>query len=139
MLITCAVYAAAVAAGMLAPVFVLWAARTAPAGASPVIVAGAVVLALAFISALLARFRPRRWLFTAALVSLPIALLGSSMFFALADSGTTYYVWLCVGIGSLACSAVGAFLSAQVVLRRRRPDGAVENGRSPAASADRRR
>ena len=114
-----ATYTAAVAVGIFAPLFVLWAARTAPLGASPVFVAASVVLGLAFASALFASFLPRRWIITTSLVSLPIALLGSVMFFALTASGATYYVWLVVGIGSLVSSAIAAFFSAKLVLRAR--------------------
>ena len=118
MLKTYAIYTAAVAVGIFAPFFVLWAARTAPIGASPVLVAASVVLALAFVSALFAAFLPRRWIIIPPLVCLPIALLGSVMFLALADTGAAYYIWLVVGIGSLGCSAIAAFFSAKVVLRR---------------------
>jgi len=115
---TYATYTAAAAVGIFAPLFVLWAARTAPTGASPVLVAASVVLALAFVSALFAAFLPRRWIIIPPLVCLPIALLGSVMFLALADTGAAYYIWLVVGIGSLGCSAIAAFFSAKVVLRR---------------------
>jgi len=115
---TYAIYTAAVAVGVFAPFFVLWAARTAPIGASPVLVAASVVLALAFVSALFAAFLPRRWIIITSVVCLPIALLGSVMFLALADTGAAYYIWLVVGIGSLGCSAIAAFFSAKVVLRR---------------------
>jgi len=115
---TYATYTAAVAVGVFAPLFVLWAARTAPIGASPVFVAASVVLALAFVSALFAAFLPRRWIVITSLVCLPIALLGSVMFLALADTGAAYYIWLVVGIGSLGSSAIAAFFSAKVVLRR---------------------
>ena len=118
MLKTYATYTAAAAVGIFAPLFVLWAARTAPTGASPVLVAASVVLALAFVSALFAAFLPRRWIIIPPLVCLPIALLGSVMFLALADTGAAYYIWLVVGIGSLGCSAIAAFFSAKVVLRR---------------------
>ena len=118
MLKTYATYTAAAAVGIFAPLFVLWAARTAPVGASPVFVAASVVLALAFVSALFAAFLPRRWIVITSLVCLPIALLGSVMFLALADTGAAYYIWLVVGIGSLGCSAIAAFFSAKVVLRR---------------------
>ena len=118
MLKTYAIYTAAVAVGIFAPLFVLWAARTAPVGASPVFVAASVVLALAFVSALFAAFLPRRWIIIPPLVCLPIALLGSVMFLALADTDAAYYIWLVVGIGSLGCSAIAAFFSAKVVLRR---------------------
>ncbi len=118
MLKTYATYTAAVAVGVFAPLFVLWAARTAPIGASPVFVAASVVLALAFVSALFAAFLPRRWIVITSLVCLPIALLGSVMFLALADTGAAYYIWLVVGIGSLGSSAIAAFFSAKVVLRR---------------------
>ena len=112
-----AIYAVAVGAGIFAPVFLLSAARTAPMGASPMVVAVSVVLALALTSALLAAALPRHWIATASLVSLPIAVLGSIMFFGLAGSGATYYIWLFVGIGSLAASGIAAFLSAEAVLR----------------------
>ena len=136
MLRTYAIYTAAAAIGIVAPFFVLWAARTAPLGASPVVVVGSVVLALAFTSALLASFLPRRWIITTSLVSLPIALLGSVMFLALTESGATYYVWLVVGIGSLGSSAIAAFFSAKVVLRLKESDPALESGR-PSGAAQR--
>jgi len=115
---TCVIYTAAAALGILAPFFVLWAARTAPPGASPMFVAASVVLVLAFASALFASLLPRRWIITTSLVSLPIALLGSIMFLALTGGGATYTIWLVVGIGSLVSSAVAAFCCAKVVLRR---------------------
>ena len=114
---TYAIYTIAVGVGIFAPVFVLWVARTTPIGASPVVVAVSVVLALVFTSALLASFLPRHWISTTSLVSLPIAILGSVMFLALASRGATYYIWLFVGIGSLVSSAIAAFFSATVVLR----------------------
>jgi len=101
-----------------------------------VVVVVSVVLALAFTSALLASFLPRRWMITTSLVSLPIALLGSIMFLALTESGATYYVWLVVGIGSLGSSAIAAFFSAKVVLRSRQSDPALESGR-PSGAAQR--
>ncbi len=127
MLKTYATYTAAAAVGIFAPLFVLWAARTAPVGASPVFVAASVVLALAFVSALFAAFLPRRWIIIPPLVCLPIALLGSVMFLALAEGGTTYYVWLIVGIGSLVSSAAAAFISARVVLRLKRSSPAFDS------------
>ncbi len=130
MLRTCAVYTAAVAVGIFAPFFVLWAARTAPAGASPVFVAASVVVALALASALFAALLPRRWIITASLVSVPIALLGSVMFLALTESGAAYYIWLAVGIGSLVSSAIAALFSAKVVLGLKQSNPAVENGRA---------
>ncbi len=130
MLRTCAVYTAAVAVGIFAPFFVLWAARTAPAGASPVFVAASVVVALALASALFAALLPRRWIITASLVSVPIALLGSVMFLALTESGAAYYVWLVVGIGSLVSSAIAALFSAKVVLGLKQSNPALENGRA---------
>jgi len=130
----CAIYTAAVAVGIFAPFFVLWAARAAPLGASPAVVAASVILALAFTSALFASFLPRRWIFTTSLISLPIAVLGSVMFLALTESGATYYIWLVVGIGSLGSSAIAAFFSAKVVLRLRQSDPAPESGRPSGAA-----
>ena len=131
-----ATYTAALAVGIFAPLFVLWAARTAPLGASPASVAASVVLALAFASALFASLLPRRWIITASLVSLPIAVLGCAMFFALIESGAAYYIWLVVGIGSLASSAAAAFFSAGVVLRlQSRP--ALESARERGTQAQR--
>jgi hypothetical protein len=135
---TYAIYTVAVAVGSLAPIFVLWAARTAPIGASPMVVAVSVVLALAFTSALLASFLPRHWIPTSSLISLPIALLGSIMFLSLAGSGATYYIWLFVGIGSLVSSAIAAFFSATVVLRLGQSNRAFESG-PPSAAAQRER
>ena len=126
---TYAIYAVAAGVGIFAPVFVLWAARTTPVGASPVVVAVAVVLALAFTSALLASFLPRHWVSTTSLVSLPTAVLGSVMFLAFAGKGATYYVWLFVGMGSLVSSAIAAFLSARVVLRLAESNREFESGR----------
>lgn len=125
MLRTCVIYTAAAAVGILAPFFVLWAARTAPLGASPMSVAASVVLVLAFASALFASLLPRRWIITTSLVSVPIALLGSIMFLALTGGSATYTIWLVVGIGSLVSSAVAAFCCAKAVLRRQsKPFGA---------------
>ncbi len=126
---TYAIYTVAVGVGIFAPIFVLWVARTTPIGASPVVVAVSVVVALAFTSALLASFLPRHWISTTFLVSLPIAVLGSVMFFALAGSGATYYIWLFVGMGSFVSSAIAAFFSATVVLRLAQSKRAFENGR----------
>ena len=117
MLRTYAIYTVAAGAGIFAPIFVLWAARTTPVGASPVVVAVSVVLGLALTSALLASFLPRHWISTTSLVSLPIAVLGSVMFLAFASSGAIYYIWLLVGMGSLVSSAIAGFVSATVVLR----------------------
>ena len=121
MLRTCAVYTVAVAAGIFAPIFMLWTARTASIGASPVVVAVCVILALTLTSALLASFLPRHWIATTSLVSLPTTLIGCIMFLALAGDGA-YYIWLFVGIGSLAASAIAAFLSAKAVVRLGQPD-----------------
>ena len=129
MLRTYAIYTVAAGVGIFAPIFVLWVARTTPIGASPVAVAVSVVAALAFASALLASFLPRHWISITFLVSLPIAVLGSLMFFALAGSGPTYYIWLFVGIGSFVSSAIAAFFSATVVLRLAQSKRAFENGR----------
>ena len=132
-----ATYTAALAVGIFAPLFVLWVARTAPLGASPVFAAASVVLALAFASALFAWFLPRRWIITASLVSLPIALLGCVMFFVLAESGAIYHIWLVVGIGSLLSSAAAAFLSARVVFRLKRTNPAFESAQERGAHAQR--
>ncbi len=129
MLRTYTIYTVAAGVGIFAPLFVLWAARTTPAGASPLLVAVSVVLALAFTSALLASFLPRRWITTTSLVSLPIAVLGSVMFLAFAGKGATYYIWLFVGMGSLASSAIAAFFSARVVLRLEQSNREFESGR----------
>jgi uncharacterized membrane protein YfcA len=85
---------------------------------------------------LFASFLPRRWIITTSLVSLPIALLGSIMFLALTEGGATYYIWLVVGIGSLASSAIAAFFSAKVVLRLRQSDPALESGRASGAQRE---
>jgi len=130
-----AVYTAAAAIGIFAPFFVLWAARTAPIGASPVFVAASAVLALAFASALFAAFLPQRWIVTTSLVSLPIALLGSAMFLALTESGVTYYIWLVVGIGSFVSSAAAGFFSAEAVLGLKRSNPAFESERAPERGA----
>ncbi len=129
MLRTYTIYTVAAGVGIFAPLFVLWAARTTPAGASPLLVAVSVILALAFTSALLASFLPRRWITTTSLVSLPIAVLGSVMFLAFAGKGATYYIWLFVGMGSLASSAIAAFFSARVVLRLEQSNREFESGR----------
>jgi len=126
---TYAIYAVAAGVRIFAPIFVLWAARTTPAGASPLVVAVSVVLALAFTSALLASFLPRRWISTTSLVSLPTAVLGSVMFLAFAGKGATYYIWLVVGMGSFVSSAIAAFFSARVVLRRAQSNREFESGR----------
>ncbi len=128
MLRTYAIYTVAAGVGIFAPSFVLWAARTTPIGASPAVVAVSVVLALAFTSALLASFLPRHWISTTSLVSLPTAVLGSIMFLAFASQGATYYIWLVVGMGSFVSSAIAAFFSARVVLRRAQSNREFESG-----------
>ncbi len=128
MLRTYTIYTVAAGVGIFAPIFVLWAARTTPVGASPLVVAVSVVLALAFASALLASFLPRRWISTTSLVSLPTAVLGSIMFLAFASKGATYYIWLVVGMGSFVSSAIAAFFSARVVLRRAQSNREFESG-----------
>ena len=128
MLRTYTIYTVAAGVGIFAPIFVLWAARTTPVGASPLVVAVSVVLALAFASALLASFLPRRWISTTSLVSLPTAVLGSIMFLAFASKGATYYIWLVVGMGSLVSSAIAAFFSARVVLRLEQSNREFESG-----------
>ena len=128
MLRICAIYTVAVGVGIFAPIFVLWVARTTPLGASPVVVAVSVVLALAFTSALLASFLPRHWISTTSVVSLPTAVLGSVMFLALASRGATYYIWLFVGMGSFVSSAIAAFFSATVVLRLAQSKRVFESG-----------
>ncbi len=129
MLRTYTIYTVAAGVGIFAPIFVLWAARTTPVGASPLVVAVSVVLALAFASALLASFLPRRWISTTSLVSLPTAVLGSIMFLAFASKGATYYIWLVVGMGSLVSSAIAAFFSARAVLRLEQSNREFESGR----------
>ena len=129
MLRTYTIYTVAAGVGIFAPIFVLWAARTTPVGASPLVVAVSVVLALAFASALLASFLPRRWISTTSLVSLPTAVLGSIMFLAFASKGATYYIWLFVGMGSLISSAIAAFFSARAVLRLEQSNREFESGR----------
>src|SRR5256885_16774727 len=89
---TYAIYTAAAAIGIFAPFFVLWAARTAPIGASPVLVAASAALALPFPSPLFVGFLPQRWIVTTSLVSLPIALLGSAMFLPLTQNAGTLYI-----------------------------------------------
>ena len=50
------------------------------------------------------------------------------MFLVLASRGATYYIWLFVGMGSFASSAIAAFFSATVVLRLAQSKRAFEIG-----------
>ena len=103
-----AAYLAAAAAGVVAPVLLLYVARSAPAGSDPMIVATATSCALGLVSGLLTATAPRHWIFIALVASGPTALLSIAMYFALAEAGGRYGVWLFVGIGSLALSLVAA-------------------------------
>src|SRR5258706_885592 len=94
----------------------------------PVVVSVSVVVALACASALLASLLPRYCIPTSSLVSWPPAVLGSIMFLAFASKGATYYIWLVVGIGSFVSSAISAFFSARVVLRRAQSNREFESG-----------
>jgi len=113
----CAAYLAAAAAGIGAPLFLLHLARSAPAGADPMFAATAIVCALGLVSGLLAAVASRHWIAIALVVSGPIALLGLAMYFALAEAGGRYGVWVFVGIGSLAVSLVTAVLASRIAER----------------------
>lgn len=110
-----AAYVAATAAGIGAPLFLLRLARTAPAGSDPMVAAIAIACALGLVSGLLAAVASRHWIAIALVASGPTALLGLAMYFALAEAGGRYGVWLLVGMGSLAASVVTAALAGRIV------------------------
>ena len=106
---TAAAYVAAVLAGLAMPALVLWLARTSAAGTSPWLAAAAVVAVLGLASALVAAAAPRHWLWLALIASLPLGLYAGVMFYALADIGEIYWVWLGVALGGIAAALAGAF------------------------------
>ena len=112
-----AAYLAAAVAGVAAPVILLYLARSAPAGSDPMVAAIAIVCALGLVSGLLAAMASRHWIYVALVASGPIALLGVAVYFALAEAGGRYGVWLFVGIGSLAFSFVMAGVVGRLATR----------------------
>jgi len=107
-------YLAAAVAGIASPLFLLHLARSAPAGSDPMVVATAIVCALGLVSGLLAAMDSRHSVYVALVASGPVALLGLAMYFALAEAGGQYGVWLFVGMGSLAFSLVTAALASRI-------------------------
>jgi hypothetical protein len=116
-----AAYLAAAAAGVAAPVILLYLARSAPAGADPMVAATAIVCALGLVSGLLAAMASPHWIYIALVASGPIAILGVAVYFALAEAGGRYGVWLFVGIGSLAFSLVAAGVAGRLAARFNAP------------------
>jgi hypothetical protein len=110
-------YLAAAVAGIAAPLLLLHIARSAPAGFDPMVTATAIVCALGVVSGLLAVMASGHWIYLALVASGPTALLGLAMYFALAEAGGRYGVWLVVGVGSLAFSLVTAALAGRVATR----------------------
>jgi hypothetical protein len=110
-------YLAAAVAGIAAPLLLLHIARSAPAGFDPMVTATAIVCALGVVSGLLAVMASGHWIYLALVASGPTALLGLAMYFALAEAGGRYGVWLVVGVGSLVFSLVTAALAGRVATR----------------------
>jgi hypothetical protein len=124
-----AAYLAAAVPGIAAPLLLLHIARSAPAGFDPVVTATAIVCALGVVSGLLAAVASGHWTSLALVASGPTALLGLAMYFALAEAGGRYGVWLFVGLGSLAVSLVTAVLASRIA-ERLAPRGRSEEERT---------
>jgi hypothetical protein len=108
-----AVYAAAVVIGIGAPFFVLGIARSTSVGADPALAAGAIVVALGIVAALLSALAPRHWLWLALVVSVPLTLFSVVMFAALASVGEFFWIWIWVGVGAVVAALMGALVTAR--------------------------
>jgi hypothetical protein len=104
-------YAAAAIVGTGTPFFALWVARGTPVGSDPAFAGAAVVVALAIIAGVLSAAVPRHWIPIALIVSGPLCILGVVMFIAVADVGEYFWVWLWVGLGSVAASLFTAYVA----------------------------
>lgn len=110
-------YAAALIVGIGTPLFALWVARSTPVGSDPALAGLSLVLGLGIIAALLAAALPRHWLALALIVSVPLGVLGTVMFVALANIGEFFWIWLAVTLGAVAASLLGAFFAARAKRR----------------------
>jgi hypothetical protein len=106
-----AAYAAAVAMGIGAPLFVLWVARSSGQDADPLLSAIAIVAGVGIVAALLTRLAPRHWLALALIASAPLGLLGIVMFGAFVNIGAFFWIWLGVGLGAVAAALLAAYLA----------------------------
>jgi hypothetical protein len=102
-------YFAAALVGVATPVLVLAIARETPIGSDPELAGAGVVVLLAAIAGLLAAAFPRHWWPLALVVSVPLGLLGTTMFATLANLGERYWIWLWVGLGAVAASLAAAY------------------------------
>ena len=108
-----AVYAAAVVIGIGAPFLVLGIARGTSVGADPALAAGAIVVGMGIVAALLSAAAPRHWLWLALVVSLPLTLFSVVMFAALANVGEFFWIWIWVGLGAVVAALLGALVTAR--------------------------
>ena len=108
-----AAYAAAVVIGIGAPILVLGIARGTSVGADPALAAGAIVVGLGILAALLSAAAPRHWLWLALVVSVPLTLLSAVMFAALANVGGFFWIWIWVGLGGVVAALLGALVAAR--------------------------
>lgn len=104
-------YAAAILVGVATPVVVLAIARETPVGSDPSLAGSGVVVLLAAVAGLLASAVPRHWWPLALIVSLPLGVLGATMFAALAAIGELFWIWLAVPLGALAASLAAAYIA----------------------------
>lgn len=104
-------YAGALLTGIAAPIAVLWVARNTPVGTDSSLAGATAILVLAIVAALLTLLIPRHWWVVALVVSVPLGLLGTAMFAALANIGEFFWVWLWVALGGVAASLLGAYVA----------------------------
>jgi hypothetical protein len=104
-------YATATLVGVATPLVVLAIARETPVGSDPALAGGGVVVLLAALAGLLASAVPRHWWPIALIVSLPLGLLGATMFAALAAIGELFWIWLVVPLGAVAASLAAAYVA----------------------------
>jgi hypothetical protein len=93
---------------------VLAIARETPVGSDPSLAAGGVIVLLAAAAGLLASAAPRHWWRLALIVSLPLGLLGATMFAALASLGELFWIWLGVGLGAVAAALAAAYAARRI-------------------------
>lgn len=106
-------YAAALIVGIGTPLFALWVARSTPVGSDPALAGLALVLGMGIIAGVLAAALPQHWLALGLIVSVPLGVLGTVMFVALANIGEFFWIWLAVALGAVVVSLLGAFLTAR--------------------------
>jgi hypothetical protein len=108
-----AVYAAAVVIGIVAPYLVLRLARGTSVGADPALAAGAIVVGIGIVAAIVGALAPRHWLWLALVVSVPLTLFSGVMFAALANVGEFFWIWLWVGTGAVVAALAGGLVAAR--------------------------